>query len=233
MYLLCCTPLEGVTPTLFGRCWSQELVWTSGVSMGSQRWWQRHRKLTQSVFTHWLKQELMWTSGVRVAVPALAVAVEADSLRNLVQDMDTDSLTCVQLLLRVGARIKTGYQFKTLFTQASDAEKNTLQVPALLLAAGEQLEVEQIKDVGYNPEGEILLFTPDAVKWRRREMALKTACRRRIRNHLLDLDSNRNLFLRVEQLPLAENLASYLVHNVSLDTELWERDWDFWKTICR
>ena len=159
---------------------------------------------------------------------ALTVAVEADSLRNLVQDMDTDSLKCVQLLLRAGARINTGYQFKTLFTQASDAEKNTLQVPALLLAAGEHLEVEQIKDVNYNPEGEILLFTPDGVKRRRREMTLKMACRRRIRSHLLELDPNRNLFLRVEQLPLPENLTSYLVHNVLLDTEHWERDWDFW-----
>ena len=67
---------------------------------------------------------------------ALTVAVEADSLRNLVQDMDTDSLKCVQLLLRAGALINTGYQFKTLFTQASDAEKNTLQVPALLPCSG-------------------------------------------------------------------------------------------------
>ena len=159
---------------------------------------------------------------------ALTVAVQADSLRNLVQDTDTESLKCIQFLLRAGARINTGYQFKTLFTQASDADKNTLQVPALLLAAGEHLEVEQIKDVIYNPEGEILLFIPDGVKQRRRGMAMKTTCRRRIRNHLLELDPHRNLFLRVEQLPLPENLTSYLVQNVSLDTELWEWDWDFW-----
>ena len=95
---------------------------------------------------------------------ALTLAVESDSLRNLVQEMDTDSLKCVQLLLRAGALTNTGYQFKTLFTQASDAENNTLQVPALLLAAGEHLEMEQIKDVNYNSQGEILLFTPDAVK---------------------------------------------------------------------
>ena len=142
--------------------------------------------------------------------------------------MDTDSLKCVQLLLRAGALINTGYQLKTLFTQASDAEKNTLQVPTLLLAAEEHLQVEQIKDVSYNLEGEILLFTPDGVKQRRQETALKTACRKRIRNHLLGLDPNRNLFLGVEQLPLPENLTSYVVHNVSLDTEHWEWDWDFW-----
>ena len=162
---------------------------------------------------------------------ALTVAVESDSLRNLTLDTDTSILKCVQFLLRAGARINTGYQFKTLFTaQASEAEKHTLQVPALLLASGEGLEREQIKNVKYNLEGQILLFTPDSLKRGRREMALKRACRKRIRKHLFTLDPHRNLFLRVQQLPLPENLTSYLVHQVSLDTELWEcdSDRDFW-----
>ena len=162
---------------------------------------------------------------------ALTVAVESDSLRNLILDPDTSALQCVQRLLKAGARINTGYQFKTLFkVQASDAEKRILQVPALLLAAGERLKREQIKNVKYNPEREILLSTPDSVKRRRREMALKRPCRKRIRKHLLELDLHRNLFLRVHQLPLPKNLTSYLVHQVSLDTQLWEcnSDRDFW-----
>ena len=162
---------------------------------------------------------------------ALTVAVESDSLRNLILDTDTSILKCVQLLLKVDARINTGYQSKTLFiAPASDAEKHILHVPALLLAARERLEREQIKNVEYNPEREILLFTPESLKRRRREMALKRACRKRIRKHLLTLDPHRNLFLRVGQLPLPENLTSYFLHQVSLDREVWDcdSDWDFW-----
>ena len=58
---------------------------------------------------------------------------------------------------------------------------------------------------------------PDYVKQEDEERRLKHLCRVRIRNHLLELDSHENLFLRVLQLGLPKSLASYLLYDVTVD----------------
>ena len=75
------------------------------------------------------------------------------------------------------------------------------QLRKLLFAAGETFD-------GRIPEGyEPLPEDPQ-------DMSLKSKCRRMLRTHLLKLNANVNLFLRIPQLGLPTLLRDYLLYDV-------------------
>ena len=80
------------------------------------------------------------------------------------------------------------------------------QIIILLLAAGEKLERFRGEDI------------PETLKFEKERLQLKHMCKDSIRKHLLDIDPHANLFGRVPQLPLPSALKSYLLYNMSLDS---------------
>ena len=67
----------------------------------------------------------------------------------------------------------------------------------------------------FHAEGERIIS--DYVRQENGHFQLKHLCRVRIRNHLLELDPNQNLFVKVPELGLPKLLASYLLHDVTID----------------
>ena len=80
------------------------------------------------------------------------------------------------------------------------------QLRKLLFAAGETFD-------GRIPEGyEPLPEDP-------RDMSLNAKCRTALRNHLLQLNAETNLFIRIPELGLPTLLREYLLYDVSIDDE--------------
>ena len=94
----------------------------------------------------------------------------------------------------------------------------------LLLAAGQKIDRRFIKYVEYDVEPSV----PDYVKHNYTKLNLKHTCRKFIRNPLLEKNPNINLFAKADQLRLPRSLASYLVHNFSLNGEICDYDCEFW-----
>ena len=79
------------------------------------------------------------------------------------------------------------------------------QLKNLLFAAGETYD-------GDIPEG----YKPLLGAWAK-DNSLKSKCRTMLRNHLLKLNANGNLFRRIPQLCLLVLLKDYLLYDVSID----------------
>ena len=153
---------------------------------------------------------------------ALFVAVHANSMRSIALDPDSNTLHCVQILLKAGAHVNTGFVPECLYTLKPDKNTRQIEVPMLLLAAGQKLDRVKYVDCDLN------LSVPNYVKHGNTKQSLKHACRKSIRKYLLEIDPYLNLFVRIDKLGLRESLASYIVHNFSLDIECCEYDCDFW-----
>ena len=82
------------------------------------------------------------------------------------------------------------------------AHEETRADNASLLAAGEKKGRQIIEQVPENIQ---------------RKFSLKNICRRKIREHLLDLDPHTNLCSRVPRLGLPSSLTAYVLHDISLD----------------
>ena len=95
-----------------------------------------------------------------------------------------------------------------------------------------QFYVKHCKAEDFKPEVALLLFAsgeiidrnvenlPDCIKTAFDKFNLKALCFKTIRNHLLHLDKNRNLFERVPLLPLPGLLKNELLMNVSLSRDM-------------
>ena len=95
-----------------------------------------------------------------------------------------------------------------------------------------QFYVKHCKAEVFKPEVALLLFAsgeiidgdvenlPDCIKNAFDKFSLKALCFNTIRNHLLCLDKNRNLFERVPLLPLPGLLKNELLMNVSLSRDV-------------
>ena len=95
-----------------------------------------------------------------------------------------------------------------------------------------QFYVKHCKAEDFKPEVALILFAsgeiidgnvenlPDCIKTAFDKFNLKALCFNAIRNHLLRLDKNRNLFERVSLLPLPGLLKNELLMNVSLSRDV-------------
>ena len=95
-----------------------------------------------------------------------------------------------------------------------------------------QFYVKHCKAKDFKPEVALLLFAsgeiidgdvenlPDCIKTAFDKFNLKALCFNTIRNHLLHLDKNRNLFEKVPLLPLPGLLKNELLMNVSLSRDM-------------
>ena len=86
----------------------------------------------------------------------------------------------------------------------------------LLLAAGELLQVPELKKLG--PRGRVsTIEVPDFLHHDPElRFCLKHLCREAIRNHLVTLNPHSNLFHRIPQLGLPSTLNSYLLYDMTL-----------------
>ena len=105
---------------------------------------------------------------------------------------------CVRTLLKSGANVT---QDSLLIHTAIRAKCSRRSMVLMLFAAGEVLDRQTVPIPEY--------LTCDHL-----ELCLKHTCRETIRNHLVNLDLQGNLFVWVNQLGLPRPLAAYLLYNV-------------------
>ena len=109
-------------------------------------------------------------------------------------------LTCVQLLLKAGARVNLldNSGQKALDRYINERCK-TFQISHVLMAAGETIG------------GKDFMLTLGR--------SLMHSCRKFIRQYLNDKDLPVNLFIKIPQLGLPPSLTSYLLYNCSLTSQ--------------
>ena len=154
----------------------------------------------------------------------------------------------LQLLINAGADVNNLKNNDTALIVAaglSYAKDTKCETVKILLKSG--VHVNKVNDFGCNATtsakrnissgegGEILqlLFaTGEATDMKVEEIfkcpdfekGLKHLCREAIREHLLELDENINLFQKIPKLGLPSLLVKYLLYNMSLDTPEYEVD---------
>ena len=122
-------------------------------------------------------------------------------------------ITKMKQILRKGVSLnkvnKSGENCLLFYVKYCEAEDFKPEVALLLFASGEIIE-------------DNLDNLPDCIKPAYEKFNLKALCFSTIRNHLLRLDINRNLFERVPLLPLPTLLKNELLMNVSLSRDVTE-----------
>ena len=125
--------------------------------------------------------------------------------------LGTSRIKSVQLLLAAGADVnRTNVHRQTaLYFHRHRGVFQDRDIPMLLIAAGEKLDETNvtIEDI------------LDAVHETGDELCLKHLCRETIREHLIELNSHQNLFIRIPKLGLPSLLTKYLLYDMTLDTE--------------
>ena len=124
----------------------------------------------------------------------------------------------VDLLLKAGA-VVNAENSRALF----DCSYGNWENVKLLLRAGLRINASSKERIflydqlsnEFHAEGERIIS--DYVRQENGQFQLKHLCRVRIRNHLLELDPNQNLFVKVPELGLPKLLASYLLYDVTID----------------
>ena len=121
------------------------------------------------------------------------------------------SICCVQLLLQAG--------LTALTSSIVQHEGDTTKLSMLLLAAGDTVDGTTFSTTSTAPsvvngELKILDYLLELIK--PESICLMSMCREVIRNHLMKLNSNVNLFIRIPQLGLPSLLTQYLLYNMAL-----------------
>ena len=117
---------------------------------------------------------------------------------------------CVVVLLRAGYKVNVVNKERlrlnalTMLLCRPDARNEAVEL--LLFAAGERIKLRAVKAAGRK--------VPEHLE---PQFNLKDICRRRIREHLLQLDPHTHLFRRVPRLEIPTSLHSYLLYDQSLD----------------
>ena len=131
----------------------------------------------------------------------------------------------LRVLFRAGVKITEGWDFTSAVQNLADlalyvdvnnnykpgdimhiSNDDLKETARLLYAAGETLDESRVK-------------RPDFLQFETQETNLMTICRRKIRQHLLQMSSV-NLFYRMPRLGLPDSLCKYLLYNVGdLDDE--------------
>ena len=93
--------------------------------------------------------------------------------------------------------------------------RNTIK---LLFAAGEKVDGTTVPKYGYGGDITKHVEIPQYIQQNDLELCLKHLCRMAIRNHLLKLNANTNLFCRIPGLMLPTLLKLYLLYDISLET---------------
>ena len=116
----------------------------------------------------------------------------------------------VKILLSAGAHVNKVDKFdnyhdyvRKFYRDETWKYEESLQ---LMFAAGERMDYK-VEDI---------FKCPDL------DQGLKQLCREAIRSHLLQLDQNINLFVRIPRLGLPTLLVKYLLYNMSLDSNVDE-----------
>lgn len=168
----------------------------------------------------------------------------------LTTHIDEDAYKCVCVLLKAGADVNTTDDYGTpLMHAVKGFMKNKLALVVALLLKGAKINISE--NPGVNPLTHSLMQREPKVERKiqsilfaagekidreavegagnkvpkrlRPQFNLKDICRRRIREHLLDLDPHTHLFYRVPKLEIRETLRGYLLYGKTLDdTEYME-----------
>ena len=158
-----------------------------------------------------------------------------------------NSVSAMKRILREGAPVNVGLEQNSLETYIvnniylKDCGKDDNKTHAhkrmcmMLLAAGEKIKGPKI-EIYYDEFPWAANVPPYLLE---SESSLKNKCREAIRNHLLELDSHTNLFLRIPTMKLPPSLVRYLLYGFSPEDndeddnlyedneELFEDDFDY------
>ena len=130
---------------------------------------------------------------------------------------------CLGILLAAGAKVKVNTLFSRGDAVADFLKRNNtwpcrLTILKLFCTTGKTFDraIEKMNSLLNESESES-------------ELCLKHLCRNTIRKHLLELDSNGNLFVKVKKLVLPAVLGHYLLYNLSMDgdDDYCYRDYEF------
>ena len=130
-------------------------------------------------------------------------------------------IKCLGILLAAGAKVKVDTLFWRGDAVADFLKRNNtwpyrLTILKLFCTTGKTFEraIEKMRSLLNESES---------------ELCLKHLCRNTIRKHLLELDSNGNLFVKVKKLGLPAVLGHYLLYNLSMDgdDDYCYRDYEF------
>ena len=138
-------------------------------------------------------------------------------MRQLSGDDVNDSIECVKVLLKAGARvnIKNKHGHNALQCYIVECKPVVQDLAMLLFAAGETIDghtVEKQERFGRLRSVKV----PDYLQLQDLSLVLKHMCRMSIRKHL-QVHVHSILFLRVPKLRLPSLLTEYLLFDVSLD----------------
>ena len=138
-------------------------------------------------------------------------------MRQLSGDDVNDSIECVKILLKTGARmnIKNKHGHNALQCYIVECKPVVQELAMLLFAAGETIDgpaVEKQERFGRLRRVKV----PDYLQMHELSLVLKHMCRVTIRKHL-QAHAHSNLFLRVPKLGLPSLVTEYLLFDVSLD----------------
>ena len=144
-----------------------------------------------------------------------AISGKVTPLMHVVDGFVENKYTFVVALLLKGAKINipvySGVNPLTRSLTQSEPEDDR-KIQNLLFAAGEKIDKQAVESEGNK-----------VPKHLQPQFNLKDICRRKIREHLLDLDPHTHLFGRVRKIGLPSLLTSYLLYDQTLDdTEYME-----------
>lgn len=161
----------------------------------------------------WGGTSALWLAAHKGHDQCLALLIESGADLNDVNEApsytpvnaaaDRGRLTCVKLLLQAGCLINIHPLLSVTINYGYQNE----ECISLMFAAGEML----------SSEGESDDEIPDLLKYERDTIDLKHLARRSLRNCLLRINPNCNLFLRIPMLHLPEIITNYLLYDMSLE----------------
>ena len=139
----------------------------------------------------------------------------------LMAAVDNDHVECASVLIKAGADVNHEQSY---YGRPLSGYTQSLEVTRLLLRSGAQINRSSYTYTLKEPVEELLLAAGETHLTQLTHSLPKAddlmgMCRKKIREHLLDLDPHTHLFSKVERLGLPAALVRYLVFDQSLDNE--------------